>query len=237
MEHDVSVPTGYEADAKCEYCFEQDTCMAVSGRLDQESKAGQVGSPVPGEERAYVDRVYQAEEESRLLAEAVVEGVEAGDRLLDVGTGSGFVADRAGEAGADVVGSDVNPNACRQAREAGVPVVRGDLTTPFRPDAFDLVAFNPPYLPTDPDTEWGDWMESALSGGEDGRAAVRPFLADVGRVLSPDGTAFLLVSTLTDPDAVRELAAEHGLEATEVGRESYPFEELLVLRLEQCVDH
>ncbi|MFB6142766.1 MAG: PD-(D/E)XK nuclease family protein, partial [Halorientalis sp.] len=26
MEFDASVPTGYEADAKCEYCFEQDTC-------------------------------------------------------------------------------------------------------------------------------------------------------------------------------------------------------------------
>jgi len=35
-----TVPTGYEADAKCQYCFEQDTCMVVSGRLDQESKAG-----------------------------------------------------------------------------------------------------------------------------------------------------------------------------------------------------
>jgi len=42
-----TVPTGYEADANCNYCFEQDTCMVVSGRLNQESKAGQVGTPVP----------------------------------------------------------------------------------------------------------------------------------------------------------------------------------------------
>ncbi|PSP71470.1 AAA family ATPase, partial [Halobacteriales archaeon QH_8_67_27] len=65
MEHDASVPTGYEADAKCEYCFEQDTCMAVSGRLGQESKAGQVGSPIPEEEREYFDRVYQSIERER----------------------------------------------------------------------------------------------------------------------------------------------------------------------------
>jgi len=65
MEHDSSVPTGYEADAVCEYCFEQDTCMAVSGRLDQESKAGQVGTAVPGEEQAYFGRFYQAIEEER----------------------------------------------------------------------------------------------------------------------------------------------------------------------------
>ena len=65
MEHDSSVPTGYEADAKCEYCFEQDTCMAVSGRLDQESKAGQVGTAIPAEEQAYFEAFYRAIERER----------------------------------------------------------------------------------------------------------------------------------------------------------------------------
>jgi DNA replication ATP-dependent helicase Dna2 len=65
MEYDTSVPTGYEADATCEYCFEQDTCMVVSGRLDQESKAGQIGRAVPAEERDYFDRFYRAIEEER----------------------------------------------------------------------------------------------------------------------------------------------------------------------------
>ena len=65
MEYDSSVPTGYEADAKCEYCFEQDTCMAISGRLDQESKAGQVGTPMPEEEREYFESFYRAIEKER----------------------------------------------------------------------------------------------------------------------------------------------------------------------------
>jgi len=68
MEHGMDVPTGYEADAKCEYCFEQDTCMAVSGRLDQESKAGQVGSPIPEDERDYFERNYRAIELERRAA-------------------------------------------------------------------------------------------------------------------------------------------------------------------------
>ncbi|RQH01279.1 AAA domain-containing protein [Natrarchaeobius oligotrophus] len=65
MEIDGGVPTGYEGDAKCEYCFEQDTCMVVSGRLDQESKAGQIGRPLPPEEREYFERTYRAIEEER----------------------------------------------------------------------------------------------------------------------------------------------------------------------------
>ncbi|WP_423995437.1 AAA domain-containing protein [Halorubrum trapanicum] len=60
-----TVPTGYEADATCSYCFEQDACMVVSGRLDQESKAGQIGTPVPDAERDYFDRFYMALEEER----------------------------------------------------------------------------------------------------------------------------------------------------------------------------
>ena len=90
MEFDSSVPTGYEADARCEYCFEQDTCMVVSGRLDQESKAGQIGSPVPDAERAYFDRFYQAIEaerravhaEYRKLWEQSAEARAADDRAL-----------------------------------------------------------------------------------------------------------------------------------------------------------
>ncbi|RJX49702.1 AAA domain-containing protein [Halonotius pteroides] len=65
MEARREVPTGYEADAKCEYCFEQDTCMVVSGRLDQESKAGQIATAVPQEERDYFERFYHAIEAER----------------------------------------------------------------------------------------------------------------------------------------------------------------------------
>jgi DNA replication ATP-dependent helicase Dna2 len=66
MEHDYEVPTGYEANAKCEYCFEQDPCMAVAGRLEQESKAGAIpGIAVAEAEQAYFDRFYQAIEAER----------------------------------------------------------------------------------------------------------------------------------------------------------------------------
>jgi len=70
VEHRGDVPTGYEADARCEWCFEQDTCMVVSGRLDQESKAGTVGSPIPEDERAYFERVYAAIEAERRAVHA-----------------------------------------------------------------------------------------------------------------------------------------------------------------------
>ena len=90
MEFDSSIPTGYEADARCEYCFERDTCMVVAGRLDQESKAGTVGTPVPEEEQEYFERFYRAIEEERRevhreyrkLWEQTAEERAADDRAL-----------------------------------------------------------------------------------------------------------------------------------------------------------
>ena len=177
--------------------------------------------------------VYQPAEDSGLLAEAAV--AEAHGRVLEVGTGSGWVAARVGsERDLDVVGSDLNPHAARQARDRGVEAAVADLLSPFRADAFDTVCFNPPYLPTDPDNEWGDWMEHALSGGESGRALIEPFLADVGRVLAPDGVALLLVSSLTGYDEVLELIDEAGFAAAPVVEESFPFETLTVLALRRA---
>ncbi|WP_117595069.1 AAA domain-containing protein [Haloprofundus halophilus] len=65
MEYHGDVPTGFEADAKCQYCFEQDTCMVVSGRLNQRSKAGQIGTALPDDELDYFRRFYDAIEEER----------------------------------------------------------------------------------------------------------------------------------------------------------------------------
>ncbi|GAB3317813.1 HemK2/MTQ2 family protein methyltransferase [Haloplanus salinarum] len=180
-----------------------------------------------GAERA----VYQPAEDSRLLAEAAVE--HARGRTLEVGTGSGWVAERiATETTATVIASDPNPAACREVRDRGVPAVRADLVAPFRTDSLDTVAFNPPYLPTDPDNEWDDWMERALSGGESGRAVIDPFLDTVGRVLRPDGIVLLLVSSLTGFEAVVDRAERNGFATTTVRQESYPFETLSILRLD-----
>ncbi|UPV74045.1 class I SAM-dependent methyltransferase [Halorussus limi] len=178
--------------------------------------------------------VYQPAEDSNLLAEAAIADLEShpADLALEVGTGSGYVAETvADETGARVLGSDLNPHACRQARERGVETVRADLLEPFRAGVFDAVLFNPPYLPTDPDDERDDWMEVALSGGEDGRKVIEPFLESVGRALAPDGVVYLLVSSLTGVDEVVELADDEGFSAVALRDESFPFETLTVLKL------
>jgi release factor glutamine methyltransferase len=177
------------------------------------------------------ERVYQPAEDSRLLASTATERIQSNERVLDVGTGSGYVAATVQEeTGAMTVGTDVNPYACQQARERGCDVVRTDLVSGIC-GQFDAVLFNPPYLPTDPDEERDDWMERALSGGPDGRTVIDPFLDSVGRILSDDGRIHLLASTLSDLDAVRARAATNGFETETIAEESIPFETLIVFEI------
>ena len=204
----------------------ENTASDGTGDGDSDSR------PALAEQRGVDGHVYQPAEDSALLAEAAIDDMTHPECVLEVGTGSGWVAEQvADETDARVVGSDLNPHACRQARGRGVAAVRADLTGPFAADSVDAVLFNPPYLPTDPDNEWGDWMEHALSGGEDGRRLIRPFLADAGRVLTADGAVYLLVSSLAGYEVVVDLAREAGFAATELRQDSYPFEVLSVLRL------
>jgi len=186
--------------------------------------------PALADRRGLAAEVYPPAEDSGLLAAAAVE--HARGLVLEVGTGSGWVAERVGErTGCRVIGSDVNPAACRRARGRGVEAVRADLVGPFRAGAVDTVLFNPPYLPTSPDAAWDDPVETALSGGPSGRAVIEPFLASVGRVLRPGGLVLLLVSSLAGYEATVERAREAGFAATVVREESYPFETLSVVRL------
>lgn len=179
-----------------------------------------------------IDAVYQPAEDSLLLAETAIDALGGDERVLDVGTGSGYVGDRIADAtDATVIGSDLNPHALQSASQRGLPVVRASLLDPFCTDAVDAVVFNPPYLPTRPDREWDDWMEEALSGGESGRAVIEPFLADLRRVLDPEGEAFLLLSSVTGIDAVRDEARANGLTTMIAADEAHPAERLVVLHL------
>ena len=113
-------------------------------------------------------QVYSPEADTFLLARAARAEVKAGDRILEVGTGSGYIAAELVQI-CDVVATDINPHAALCARERGVDVLRGDLFSGIR-GTFDLILFNPPYLPTKPYERVGGTglFDLATDGGCDG---------------------------------------------------------------------
>lgn len=143
-------------------------------------------------------RVYPIREDSILLAKSV--RVKPWELVLEVGCGLGLAAITAAREGARVAASDLNPFALREvrdrARERGIAVdpVRTDLLEGL--GRFDVVMFNPPYLPTSPDQVDPDpWHQRAVDGGPDGLEVVRRFLAALPDHLRPGGRAYLLVAS------------------------------------------
>jgi len=154
--------------------------------------------------------VYPAREDTFLLLPFA--RVPGGRSFLEVGTGSGTIALEAARAGARVVATDRNPYALRHlahlARVERLPleVVRTDLARGL--GRFDRIAFNPPYLPTQPEERDPDrWHNLALDGGPDGCRVAARWIAELGEHLSANGEAFLLTSTVQSPSALGEMWA------------------------------
>ena len=172
--------------------------------------------------------VYSPAEDTFLLLNAGLRIIRPGDRVLEIGTGSGEIAAHLQDAGAQVVATDINPFAASYAHSRGVPVIRCDLFAGIC-GTFDLILFNPPYLPTAPDERIDDWFEYALDGGEDGRETIKRFLADAPAFLSKNGRILLLISSLTGISEVSKLFADAGMITFVVSEESHEGEKLLVL--------
>lgn len=173
-------------------------------------------------------QVYQPEADTFLLLEAALREVRPGDRVIEVGTGTGLIASRL-VSPTRIVATDINPHAVQSARERGADVLRTDLVAGIR-GPFDLVLFNPPYLPTRPEERIADWLEYALDGGLSGRDVIERFAGDAGRVLAPGGRILLLVSELTGLSEVTALFARQGFTGTVVAQTAAEGERLYVIR-------
>ena len=173
--------------------------------------------------------VYSPEADTVLLLEAARAEVQSGDRVLEVGTGSGLIAAEIGRI-ARVVATDINPHAVISARKDGVDVVRTDLFAGIR-GPFDLILFNPPYLPTQPEERKDDWLEHALDGGVSGRAVIERFARHVGDILVPDGRILLLISSLTGFMEVQDLFCCLGFSAEVAIQQVVEGEVLYVLKI------
>ena len=175
------------------------------------------------------EQVYQPEADTYLLLTSVINEIRDNDTVLEVGTGSGIIALGCSER-ARCIATDVNPHACRMTHGMGVEVVRTDLYAGLK-GPFDLIIFNPPYLPTAESERIDDWLEYALDGGPDGRAAIRRFASGLHRILHPYGRVLLLVSSLTGIQETRELFAEQGFLSFIVSETTTEGERLVVFRI------
>lgn len=182
------------------------------------------------------DLVYEPAEDSFLLADAALEDAEPGMSILEIGAGSGFVSAvlRANVKGVRVFATEINPHAALCAKANGVEVILTDLFKGIKPGSggpfFDLILFNPPYLPTSEDEKVPGWLNYAFDGGASGRETLDRFLDEVRNYLKPGGKILVLISSITGLEAVKERMIKKGFEVDVVRRKKVSFEELMVVR-------
>lgn len=158
--------------------------------------------------------VYEPHDDTELLLQSI--DAQPGDLALEVGCGAGLVAVRLAQLGARVVACDLNPAAIELAREnarinqARVDFVRTDLARALRLRRFDVVAFNPPYLPTDRADRLPRPLNDAFDGGAGGDETTLRFL-DMCRD-HPPGRVYLLGSSLQHV-GVEQAARDRGWNA------------------------
>ena len=180
------------------------------------------------------DAVYEPAEDSYLLIDAALNEIAGSKqrlRILEIGTGSGIVTAAMMRDAPEhrYAATDISPHAVACAKANRVPVVRADLFRGIR-GRFDLIVFNPPYLPTAPAERVDGWLDYAWNGGDDGRAVIDRFLEHAPAFLADRGSILLLLSSLTGIETVRERMASAGLLVHEVASMRCPGEVLVVLR-------
>ena len=92
--------------------------------------------------------IYEPAEDSYLLQKQVKKFVRPGMKVLDIGTGSGILAETAKGLGAEVLAVDVNSESVEYVKKGGINSIVSDLFSNVE-DKFNLITFNPPYLPQD----------------------------------------------------------------------------------------
>ena len=148
-------------------------------------------------------------------------------KVLDMGSGSGIQAEACLQAGVpkkNILAADLDKEVMLSLKKRGFRAIHSNLFSKIK-QKFDLIIFNPPYLPADPKEKGRD-----TTGGKKGYETILKFLWRAQSHLKKEGKIFLLFSSLSKPKIIKEYAKKY-YHLKEKSSKKLFFEELFVIEL------
>lgn len=177
--------------------------------------------------------IYQPEEDSYLLAKYVAKHVKRSHKVLDIGCGSGIQSETALKKTKDVQGVDINPDAVGHCKSSeytkGARFYKSNLFSKVK-GKFDVIIFNPPYLPDEKDPED---IKAYTTGGKHGYEIIDSFLAKANIFLAEDGIMLIVFSSKTKKLKVDEIIANYLFESELLEEKPIFFEKLYCYKLKK----
>ncbi|GBC75134.1 Release factor glutamine methyltransferase [archaeon HR06] len=169
-----------------------------------------------------MEEIYQPREDTFLLARVV--DLYQGERALEIGTGSGYIAKRLCERFDLVIATDIDLTALKSIeRKENLELILCDSATALNSNIkFDLIVFNPPYLPSD---KLDDYTVDGLKGGIE---IAKKFFFDAHRLVKDDGKIVFILSSLSDVNEFLNFVKDLNYEVKPLEMERFLFEELTV---------
>ena len=179
--------------------------------------------------------VYEPAEDTFLLLNAI--NIKKNNLVLEIGTGCGIIALECARRGAEVVCTDSNPYAVEIAQrnfkenqlmlKGRIEFRKGSLFSVLKNnEKFDIIIFNPPYLPTKSDERIGGWFDVATNGGIDGLKIIEQFLNGVKKHLSKNGHAYFVFSSLSNQTKLNNILSVNEFNAEIVSNQWFDDERI-----------
>lgn len=169
-------------------------------------------------------KIYQPSDDSYLFADFLKKYLKSNkvNSYLDIGTGSGILPKTASKfiSPENILATDINPEAIKSLQKQLFKTIQSNLFKNIK-TKFDLITFNAPYLPRDPQEP--KESQAATTGGKNGDEISLKFLKQAKSHLNPNGKIFLLISSLTPLDKIKKF--KYNI----VERKKIFMEELLIL--------
>ena len=181
--------------------------------------------------------VYDPVEDTYLLLDAI--DIKKNDSVLEIGTGCGIIALECARIGANVICTDINPIAVEMVKKnymmnqsllnGNFDIRLGDLFSPLlSSETFDVIIFNPPYLPTKKDEHVGGWYDVALNGGKFGLDVTKRFIEGLSKFLKKNGKAYFIFSSLSDKKKLEQIIKKNKLDSEIILNKKFDDETLSV---------